>query len=123
MSDNVVLTAVELLDKLRVEQTTILRRHQVRNGTNDLHESARGDEADDAQVATATFFRESENYAARGRLELVQDAIARIDANASQFDACQNPRCKSGGKIEHERLNVLPWAKLCCACAAAQQRH
>ena len=120
---DVVLTAAVLLERLRAEQATILRRHQIRNGTDVLHESTGGDEADDAQVATATFFRESENAADRGRLTLIQDAIARIEADPEQFDGCQAENCLGNGHIEHERLGILPWAKLCCACAAAQQRH
>ena len=121
MSD-LVLTAADLLEKLKAERAGLLRRYEAHNGPDAWQEFADGDEADRAQAAAAFDIRRIESANDRGRLELIGDAIARIETDPANFDACQNERCESGGKIEHERLAALAWAKLCCACAAARER-
>lgn len=126
MSDStVVLTAAELLQRLQAEQERVLARYRSNNGPDAWREFAAAgpDQLDQAQAVTAFGFRQIENDADRGKLELIGEAIARIGADAVQFDACQSPHCQSGGKIEHERLAILPWAKFCCVCAAVQQRR
>ncbi len=121
MSD---LTAAKLLQKLCAERATLSERYAVHNGSDPWREFAESGDVIDRAVATTAFdFRQIENANDRGKLELLDEAIARIELDASQFDVCQNPNCLGDGKIEHERLGILPWARFCCACAAAQQRR
>lgn len=123
MSD-VLLTAVGLLEKLHAEKSGLLQWYADHNGSDPWREFADGSDVIDQAVATTAFdFRQIENATVRGKLALLDEAIVRIEADASQFDACQNPHCLGDGKIEHERLAILPWAKFCCACAAAHQRR
>lgn len=123
MSDG-TLTAAVLLEKIQVERATIMQRYERHNGSNAWQELADGDEADRGLAATAFDFRQIENAADRGKLELLDEAIARIEADSFSFDACQaGDGCLGNGHIEHERLAILSWAKFCCACAAAKQKR
>jgi len=124
MSDLAILKAAELLEKLRAEREKVLVHYRGNGGSGDYSEAAGSpDHLDQAQAITKLYLRVAENAADRNRLELVEEAMARIGVDASQFDACQaGDGCLGDGRIEHERLDILPWAKLCCACAAASER-
>lgn len=118
MSD--VVTAEGLLEKLTTARAAIVRRYESNHDADDWR--AEGDEGDIGLAATTFDIRRIESAIDRGRLALLDEAIARITADPTKFDVCQNPKCLGDGKIEHERLLILIYAKLCCACAAANER-
>lgn len=72
-----------------------------------------GFDDDPADSGSASFEREtaqSLSRHARGILEQINDALARIDAGT--YGVCE--RC--GQAIESERLEAIPYARLCLAC-------
>lgn len=51
------------------------------------------------------------------KLNDIEEALRRVDQGT--YGICEN----CGTEIGERRLQALPWARLCLACAEVQQRH
>ncbi len=72
-----------------------------------------------AETATVTLDREIDytiEESVLARLGAVDAALARMDAN--EYGKCQS----CGREIAPERLEVVPWARLCIECKRREER-
>ncbi len=106
----------DIEEKLRAERDDLLRQVAELEGgdaaTSDL------DEAGEPETVTTERERDlSLLDNARGLLDLVETALAKIDAGT--YGVCAS----CGKSIEAARLKALPHATLCIACKRKEERH
>jgi RNA polymerase-binding transcription factor DksA len=76
-----------------------------------LHPADQGTDTIGAETAMALLSQESD------RLNLVDDALLRLASDPGNYD-----KCTSCGKvIPFERLDLVPWTRMCTECQAAAE--
>ncbi len=76
-----------------------------------LHPADQGTDSMSAETAMALLSQESD------RLTLVDDALMRMTAEPDTFGQCDN----CGRAIPQERLEMVPWTRLCLDCQTANE--
>jgi DnaK suppressor protein len=76
------------------------------------------DVADKAASSYTKEFLFSLSNSERDQLQLVDDAIARLNTSAKTFGICVT--CDS--EVEKKRLEAVPWAKHCLTCQEKQEQ-
>ncbi len=74
-----------------------------------LHPADQGTDTMEAETQMALLSQESD------RLTLVDDALQRLADDAESYDRCSN----CNGVIPFERLDFVPWTRMCMDCQAA----
>jgi DnaK suppressor protein len=97
----------EIIDEFH-KNVNYRKESTVDDGTQDI--------ADKATNAYNKEFLFSLTDAERDQLQLIEEAIARIDAR--EFGSCDN--CSNEIKIT--RLEAIPWAKYCLNCQELQEQ-
>jgi len=97
----------EIIDEFQ-KNVNYRRESTVDDGTQDI--------ADKATNAYNKEFLFSLTDAERDQLQLIEEAIDRIDAK--EFGSCDN--CSS--EIKTTRLEAIPWAKYCLNCQELQEQ-
>jgi DnaK suppressor protein len=117
------------IDTDRFRDLLLDHRNQVTNAIEYLHHENPGsmqDETDEmpidnhlAEMASVTYDRELDYTLGENSeqlLHLIDEALTRI--NAGTFGSCQ--RC--GQQIAPERLEAIPYARLCIDCKRKEER-
>jgi DnaK suppressor protein len=115
-----------LMDKKRLEyykKKLVTRREELlRDIARTQREGREADEdptvdlADKAANSYTKEFLFGQTHADRSRLQLVDDALARIRANT--FGECIS--CHE--ELQQKRLEAVPWTRYCLACQEKQER-
>ena len=114
------------MDKKRLEyykKKLVTRREELlRDITRTQREGREADEdptvdlADKAANSYTKEFLFGQTHADRSRLQLVDDALARIRANS--FGECIS--CHA--ELQQKRLEAVPWTRYCITCQEKQER-
>ena len=105
-----------------VEEILNQERRQLRARLAGLDEETQIDIVpdDEGAAATRSLFEDLALDSRERRTQMlndVEDALRRL--HQGSYGACEN--CEN--EIGERRLQALPWARLCLACAEEQQRH